>query len=88
MRVVVDEPGGNDAPLGVDRALGRRTGVFADPDDLAVLDRDIRRKCRLAEPSTTRPFLMSRSYPMILSPHCPAPDEPGAVAAGRSHRGQ
>jgi hypothetical protein len=22
---------------------------------------------------------------MMRSPHCPAPDEPGAVAAGRSH---
>jgi hypothetical protein len=29
--------------------------------------------------------LMSRSYAMMRSPHCPAPDEPGAVAAGRSH---
>src|SRR5262252_1888649 len=37
------------------------------------------------EPSTTRPFLMSRSYAMMRSPHCPAPDEPGAVAAGRTH---
>jgi hypothetical protein len=25
---------------------------------------------------------------MIVSPHCPAQFEPGAVAAGRSHRGQ
>src|SRR5438270_8610930 len=29
------------------------------------------------EPSTTRPLLMSRSYAMMRSPHCPAPDEPG-----------
>src|SRR5215469_3672395 len=29
------------------------------------------------EPSTTRPFLMSRSYAMMHSPHCPAPNEPG-----------
>src|SRR5215469_4718302 len=35
------------------------------------------------EPSTTRPFLMSRSYAMMRSPHCPAPNEPGTVAAGR-----
>src|SRR6516162_2589222 len=38
------------------------------------------------EPSTTRPFFMSRSYAMILSPHCPAPCEPEALAAGGAHR--
>src|SRR5262252_1368623 len=33
-------------------------------------------------PSPTRPFVIKRSYAMLLSPHCPAPDEPGALAAG------
>ena len=48
MRVVIDEPGGNHAPLGVDRSLGGGASIFADPNDLAVMDRDIRCKCRLA----------------------------------------
>src|SRR6516225_3328025 len=39
------------------------------------------------EPSTTRPFLISRSYAMVLSPHCPAPTEPRAITTGRSYRG-
>src|SRR5271155_2654802 len=48
MGMMVDEPGCDDAPLGVDRPLGGGTGIFANPDDLAVLHRDIRCKCRLA----------------------------------------
>jgi hypothetical protein len=38
--MVVDKAGGDDASLGVDRAR-RRSGQFADLDDLAVLDRDV-----------------------------------------------
>src|SRR5262249_35439569 len=48
MSVMIDKPGSDNAPLGVDRPFGRCTGVFADPDNPAVLDRDIRGKCRLA----------------------------------------
>src|SRR5256885_1950133 len=44
MGVMIDEPGGDDTPRGVDGALGGGTGIFADPDDLAVLHRDIRDK--------------------------------------------
>jgi hypothetical protein len=37
MGVMIDEPGGDDAPRGVDGARGGGTGIFADPDDRVVL---------------------------------------------------
>src|SRR5947208_1547985 len=48
MSVMVDKAGRDDAPLGIDRALRGGATVFADPDDPAVLDRDIGLKRRLA----------------------------------------
>src|SRR5215831_5328616 len=48
MGVMVDEPGCDDAPLGVDRAFGCGAGIFADPNDLSALNRHIGGKCRLA----------------------------------------
>ena len=48
MGVMIDKAGRDDPPFGVDRALGGSPGIFADPDDLAVLHRHVRRKCRLA----------------------------------------
>src|SRR5262245_25226615 len=48
MGVMIDEPGGDNAPRGVDGALGGGPGIFADPDDLAVLHRDICEKSSLA----------------------------------------
>src|SRR5204862_3458845 len=47
MRVVVDEAGRDDPAFGIDRPLGGRAIVFADPDNPAVLDRDIGLKRRL-----------------------------------------
>ena len=48
MRVMVDKARRDDAPLGIDRALSSRARIFADPDDFAVLDRDVGLKRRLA----------------------------------------
>src|SRR5262252_2541269 len=38
------------------------------------------------EPSTTRPFLMSRSYAILFPPPCPAPHM--SLEESRSHRGR
>src|SRR5439155_10813636 len=57
MGMMVDKPGRHDAPLGVDRPLGGSAGIFADPDDLAVLYRHIRGKCRLARAVDNAPVL-------------------------------
>src|ERR1700746_3104195 len=48
MGMMIDEPRCDDAPLRVDHALGGSAGIFADPDDLSALYRDVRGKCRLA----------------------------------------
>src|SRR6202022_931924 len=48
MGMMIDEARRHDAPLGIDRPLGGSTGIFADPDNLAVLHRNIGGKCRLA----------------------------------------
>ena len=48
MGMVIDKAGCHDPPLGIDRALGGGTGVFADPDNLAILHRNVGGKCRLA----------------------------------------
>ena len=48
MGVMIDEPGGDDTPRGVDGARGGGTGIFADPDDRAVLHRNIREKSERA----------------------------------------
>src|SRR5262249_51710013 len=48
MGVMIDEPGGDHAPRGVDGARGGGPGIFADPDDRAVLHRDLREKSGLA----------------------------------------
>jgi hypothetical protein len=47
MRVVVDEPGRDDAPVGIDDALGRGPLIFPDPDDFPLMHRNIRLECRL-----------------------------------------
>ena len=68
MGMMVDEPGGDDPPLDVDRSFGGGAGVFANPDDLVVLDATSAANAGSPEPSTTRPFLMSRSYAMLIPP--------------------
>src|SRR5208282_184291 len=79
MGMMIDEPGCNDAPLGVNRAFGGGAGIFADPDDLAVLDRDIRCKCRLARAVDDAPVfneqIKRHAYSSLLPP---APSERAA----------
>ena len=41
-------PGRDDAPLGVDDALGGGAVVFPDPDDFPLMHRHIGLECRLA----------------------------------------
>ncbi len=48
MGMVIDEPRGDDAPVGVDDAFGRGAFIFADPDDFPLMHRHIRLECRLA----------------------------------------
>src|SRR5205823_11995013 len=48
MGMMIDETWGDDASRGVDRAFGGSAGIFADPDNLPVLHRNIGSKCRLA----------------------------------------
>ena len=72
--VMVNEPRGDDPTLGIDDARGG--GIeLADPHDLAIVHRHVRMERGPPEPSTTRPFLMSRSYAILLPPCCPAPSE-------------
>ena len=84
MGVMVDKAGGDDPPFGVDRALGGGAGVFADPDDLAALHRHIRRKSRLARAVHDAPVFNEQIIRHDgFSSLPPAPQERGAVAAGR-----
>ena len=48
MGVVIDKARRDDAARCIDRALGRGTVGFADPDDPAVLHGDIGTECRFA----------------------------------------
>ena len=95
MGVMIDEAGCDDAPLRVDRALGGRTGVFANPDDLAVLDCDIRCKCGLAravdDASVFDEQIKRHAYSSLLPPLDPSaaacrsgPPSQGRMA--RQHR--
>src|SRR5262249_8344727 len=68
--VVVDKARRDDPPFGIDRAFCRCTGVFADPDDLAVLDRDIRGKCRLARAVDNAPVLNEQIVCHFFPPRC------------------
>src|SRR5271166_1547090 len=76
MGVVVDKAGCDDAARGVDGTFGGSAGIFADPDNLAVLDRDIRGKCRLARAVDNAPVfneqIIGHAYSSLLPP---APNE-------------
>ena len=82
MGVMIDEPGGDDAPRGVDGALGGGTGIFADPDDLAVLHRDIREKSELARAVYDAPV-----FDQEIIRHASFSSLPRAVRARGPHRG-
>ncbi len=53
---MVDETWGDNPSFGVDRALGGGAIGFADPDDLAVLYRDIGLESRLARAVDNTPI--------------------------------
>src|SRR5260370_36225820 len=68
--VVVDEPGRDDAAVGVDRPLGR-TAQFADLDDLSVFDRDIAAESwhprAIDDAAGTDPQIIRHRYPFGCS---------------------
>src|SRR5271166_6684240 len=76
MGVVVDTAGCDDAARGVDGTFGGSAGIFADPDDLAILHRDIRGKRRLARAVDNAPVfneqIKGHAYSSLLPP---APNE-------------
>jgi len=80
MGVVVDKSGGDDAPLGVDRTFGGGAGIFANSDDLAVLDRNIRGKGRLARAVDHAPVFYEQIIRHAGSSSLP-PRQPANMAA-------
>ena len=61
VRVDVDEARRNELPVRIDGALGGRVAETANGSDATVADANVRRDCRIAGPSNTRAFLISRS---------------------------
>jgi hypothetical protein len=45
---MVDEPRGDDAPVGINDTLGGSAFIFPDPDNFPLMHRHIRLECRLA----------------------------------------
>src|SRR5437763_225971 len=80
MGVMVDKTRRDDPPGGIDRALGGRAVVFADPDDPAVLDRDIGLKRRLAGTVDHAPVLNEQiechRFPPVWGAAAAAMDRP------------
>ena len=66
VRVDVDEAGGDDAAVGVERAVARQ--VLADLGDLATGDGHVGPPPRLPVPSTTVPPLMTSVSPSCVVP--------------------
>ena len=66
--MVIDKPRRDHQAVGIDGAC-RGAAQFAYLDNLAVGTATSPRKAGVPEPSTTRPFLINRSYAMV-SPPC------------------
>jgi MoxR-like ATPase len=79
--VDVDEPGGNDATLGVDGAPGRRAvvGQITDRDDLVAVDRDVADERVAPRPVDDRPILDHEIM-------CHGPVPYGGVTFAHHHR--
>src|SRR5262249_30233392 len=86
MSVMIDEPRSDDAPLGVDDALGRSAFVLSDADDFPLMHAAMGLEALLARavPAAAVPDeqIISHNFSSSL----PRPVRAWAIAAGRSHR--
>src|SRR5258708_39258987 len=71
VRVMVEDPGGDDAPRRIDRPLGGGAVRFADSNDLSVLHGDVGIECRLPRTVDNAPVFNEQIIRHLFSSHWP-----------------
>src|SRR5215469_5536876 len=88
MRVMIDETRSNDAPVGIDDALGGGAFISADPDDFPLGYCHVRLECRLARAVHDATILDEQIIPHDSFSSLPRPCEPGHHRGGPLPPGQ